>query len=122
MLGLAKARSTKMTMTPQIAAQRITRTLAATEQDLDRALANGATLLADIAQARMDVGADAGTGQIAIMRLTEALGALSTARKHVIQTHAELRKVGETRADIVFPSECPKSSAEIADNGALRAA
>jgi hypothetical protein len=99
-----------MPMTPHIAAARITRSLVATEHDLDRALANGASLLADIAQARMDTGTDVATGQVAIMRLTEALGALSTARKHVIQTHAELRKVGETRADFILPSECPKSA------------
>lgn len=96
-----------MPMTPQIAAQRITRNLLATENDLDRVLASGASLLADIAQARMDIGATAASGQIAIMRVTEALGALSTARKHFVQTHAELRKVGEERADFVLPSECP---------------
>lgn len=111
-----------MPMTTQIAAQRITRTLLATENDLDRALANSANLLADIAQARMDIGADAATGQIAIMRLTEALGALSTARKHVVQTHAELRKVGEERADIVFPSECPNALNETDSGQALKVA
>lgn len=99
-----------MSMTPQIAAQRITRNLLATENDLDRALASGASLLADIAQARMDIGADAATGQIAIMRMTEALGALSAARKHLVQTHAQLRKDGEERADFILPSECPSKA------------
>lgn len=104
-----------MPMTPQIAAQRITRHLLATENDLDRVLASGASLLADIAQARMDIGADAATGQIAIMRVTEALGALSAARKHFVQTHAELRKVGETRADFILPSECPTKGSDDTD-------
>jgi hypothetical protein len=110
-----------MPMTPQNAAQRITRNLLATENDLDRVLASSASLLADIVQARIDVGADAASGQIAIMRVTEALGALSTARKQIVQTHSELRKVGEERADIVFPSECPKSAAE-QDDRDLKAA
>ena len=102
-----------MPMTPQIAAQRITRNLVATENDLDRVLASSASLLADIVQARMDVGADISTGQVAIMRMTEILGALSTARKQLVQTHVELRKVGEARADFTLPSECPnKASAE----------
>lgn len=103
-----------MPMTPQIASQRVTRTLIATELDLDRALASGASLLADIVQARIDIEVDAATGQIAIMRLTDALGALSAARKQIVQTHAELRKVGETRADFILPSECPKT-AEVGD-------
>lgn len=100
-----------MPMTPQTAAMRISRTLVATEDDLDRALANGASLLAEIAQARIDVGANAASGQFAIMRLSEALSALSSARKHFVQTHAELRKIVETRSDIVFPSECPNQAA-----------
>lgn len=111
-----------MPMTPHVAAQRITRNLLAAENDIDRVLASGASLLADIAQARIDIGADAATGQIAIMRVTEALGALSTARKHFVQTHAELRKVGEERADIVFPSECPNLSKGKADTHELKAA
>lgn len=111
-----------MPMTPNVAAQRIARNLIATENEIDRVLASGASLLADIAQARMDIGADAASGQIAIMRVTEALGALSTARKHFVQTHAELRKVGEERADIVFPSECPKSDDANDDVRGLKAA
>ena len=99
-----------MPMTPNVAAQRIARNLIATENDIDRVLASGASLLADIAQARMDIGADAASGQIAIMRVTEALGALSTARKHFVQTHAELRRVGEERSDFILPSECPKTA------------
>lgn len=114
-----------MPMTPQIAAQRITRNLLATENDLDRVLASSASLLADIAQARMDIGVDVATGQIAIMRVTEILGALSAARKQLVQTHVELRKVGETRADFVLPSECPsKGSVEsdVSVTAELRAA
>lgn len=111
-----------MPMTPNVAAQRITRNLLATENDIDRVLASGASLLADIAQARMDIGADAAAGQIAIMRITEALGALSTARKHLVQTHAELRKVGEERADLVFPSECPERGQAEADVHEAKAA
>lgn len=111
-----------MPMTSNTAAMRITRNLLSTEEDLDRALASGASLLADIAQARMDLGANAATGQVAIMRLTEALSALSTARKHVVQTHTELRKVGEERADFILPSECPKKAELVADDDARRSA
>jgi hypothetical protein len=33
---------------------------------------------------------------------------LIDARKGMVQTHAELRKLGEERADFILPSDCPK--------------
>jgi hypothetical protein len=93
-------------MTPQVATQRIARNLFEVEAEIDRALASGATLLANVAQARLDMGTAASTGQLAMMRLTQALTALTAARKEMVQAHKELRKVGEERSDILFPGDC----------------
>lgn len=98
-----------MSLTPQIATQRIARSLNDVETEIDRALASGAGLLANVASARVEVGASAATGQLAIMRLSQAIASLTDARKEIVQAHKELRKVGEERADIVWPDECPES-------------
>jgi hypothetical protein len=94
-------------MSPQIATNRIINQLVESETNLDTALSSSAALLATMAQARLDVGAEFTTGQVAIMRLVKTLSALSEARADLARTHAEMRKVGETRSDIVFPDECP---------------
>lgn len=96
-----------MTMTPQIASLRIARDLAVSELEIDRAVESSATLLATMVRARIETGATPETGQVAMMKIVRALSALTDARKDVIQTHSELRKIGETRADIVLPGECP---------------
>lgn len=113
-----------MTMSPQIAATRIARNLVESELEIDRAVVSSAMLLASMAQARIDSGASADTGQIAMMRLVRAISALTDARKDVIQTHSELKKVGQARADIVFPDECPNKTAlrSVFDSEAVLAA
>lgn len=98
-----------MTMTTQVASMRIARELVTSETEIDRALESSASLLASMARARLETGATAETGQIAMMRLAGTLSALVEARKGIIQTHSELRKVGEERADIIFPSDCPNA-------------
>ena len=104
-----------MTMTTNVASMRIARDLIASEAEIDRALESSATLLATMARARLDTGATADTGQVAMMRLAGTVSALVDARKGIVQTHAELRKVGEERADIVLPSECPKVAHQDSD-------
>jgi ABC-type transporter Mla subunit MlaD len=108
-------------MTAQIAANRITRELNASEEDIDRALTSCGTLLATITQARIDTNAPNETVQVAIMRLAKGIGALSTARSDMIRTHAELRKVGETRGDLPgLPSSCDPTKAQAAAHQALK--
>lgn len=102
-----------MSMTNEVAANRITRALLVSEADIDTALSNSASLLAEIAQARIDTEAPFATGQSAIMRLVKTLSALSEARADMARVHGDLRKVGEERCDIVFPDECPPAKATI---------
>jgi hypothetical protein len=97
-----------MSMTVEIAASRIVRELHASETEIDRAIASSASLLATMAQARLDTAAPGATGQVAIMRLVKTIGALTDARSDIIRTHAELFKVGEERGDLPgVPSDCP---------------
>jgi hypothetical protein len=101
-----------MSMSPQVATMRLARDLTSSELEIDRALESSATLLATMARARVETGAPGDTGQIAIMKLVRALSSICDARKDIIQTHAELRKIGQERGDIMFPGECPKASSE----------
>lgn len=94
-----------MSMTPQVATNRIINKLHESEANLDLALSSSASLLATMAQARLDVGTEFATGQVAIMRLVKALSSLTDARADLARTHSEMRKVGETRSDIVYPDE-----------------
>ena len=102
-----------MTMTAQVAALRIARELASSEMEIDRAVESSAMLLATMARARIDTDATSGSSQVAMMRMAQALSALTDARKGIVQTHSELRKIGQERADIVLPSECPSLSGQV---------
>ncbi len=111
-----------MTLTPQVATNRIIRELCESEIQLDRTLARSASLLSTMAQARVDTGAPFAVGQVAIMRLVRSLSALADARADLARTHGELRQVGETRADIVFPSESKGSITSVEDATGAEAA
>jgi len=111
-----------MTLTPQIATNRIIRELCESETDLDRTLARSASLLATIAQSRIDIGTSFADGQVAIMRLVRTISALTEARADLARTHGELRKIGEERADIILPHESIGSLEAIETIGASQAA
>lgn len=96
-------------MNDQTAVAQITKVLVSSEVEIDLALSNSANLLATLAQARIETDAPFATGQVAIMRLVKALESLTSARADMARVHADLRKVGEERCDIVFPDECPPS-------------
>ena len=98
-----------MTLTPQVATNRIIRELCESETELDRTLARSASLLATIAQSRVDVGSSFADGQVAIMRLVRSISSLTDARADLARTHGELRKIGEERADLILPHESIKS-------------
>lgn len=111
-----------MSMTPQTAAARIIRELHNSEAEIDRALASSASLLATMAQARIDTASPLATGQVAIMRLVRSLSSLSDARSELVRTHSELLKVGEARADFVgSPSDCDLITGQHIDPVPLRA-
>ena len=111
-----------MTLTPQIAANRIIRELCESETELDRTLARSASLLATVAQTRVDVGSSFADGQVAIMRLVRSISALTDARADLARTHGELRKIGEERGDLILPHESIGSLQAVEADEAARAA
>lgn len=92
----------------QSSAAEIQTNLLETETEIDLALARSAALLASMANARVVTSSPFATGQVAIMRLVKAIGALSDARTGVVRVHADLLRVGQERADFVTIDECPK--------------
>lgn len=112
-----------MSMTPQTAAARIIRELHNSEAEIDRALASSASLLATMAQARIDTASPLATGQVAIMRLVRSLSSLSDARSELVRTHSELLKIGNATADLAGgPGDCPTLAAGLTDIVPLRIA
>lgn len=100
-----------MVMNTQISAARIVRDLTNSEIEIDQALVSSASLLATMAQARLDTDAPLATGQVAITRLIRSLNSLSSARADLVRVHAELLKVGQERADFSLdPNGCPKNT------------
>ena len=73
-------------------AQRVATRLFATEKAVDSALAEVAGLVADMIQARKDLGLSAVVGEAAQAKLVEAMTALGSARSAVIVAHGELEE------------------------------
>ncbi len=71
-------------------AQRVATKLFASEKAVDSALAEVAGLVADMIQARKDLGLSAVVGEAAQAKLVEAMTALGTARSAVIVAHGQL--------------------------------
>lgn len=111
-----------MTLTPQTATNRIIRELCESETELDRTLARSASLLATIAQSRVDAGASFADGQVTIMRLVRSISSLTDARADLARTHGELRRIGEERADVILPHESTGSLEAIDSDLAAQAA
>jgi hypothetical protein len=111
-----------MSLTPQIAANRIIRELCESETNLDQTLARSASLLATMAQTRVDVGSSFADGQVAFMRLARSISSLMDARADLARTHGELRKIGEERADLILPHESIGSLQAIDADEAAQAA
>lgn len=99
-----------MTTDTQAAAKVIAAKLAASENQIDKALASSAELLASLAQSRLEADAEFATGHVAMLRLIKSLTALSTARGDMIRAHAELRKVAEERGEY-WVTPCPSAAA-----------
>ena len=95
-----------MTLTAQMAAKSIATKLAASENQIDQALASSAELLASLAQTRLETEVEFATGHLAMLRLVKSLNALSTARGDMVRAHAELRKVAEERGEY-WVTPCP---------------
>ena len=91
-------------MTPHVAALRIGRGLAASEDGVDAALAHTGELIAAMTSARVETGSPAAMGHRAIARVAAAQAKLVEARQDLIRAHEDLRRIAET-ADT--PTECP---------------
>ena len=107
-----------MAMTSEIATARIVRDFVKSETEIDCALASSASLLATMAQARLDTDAPLAMGHTAIVRLVRSLNSLSEARSDLVRVHSELLKVGQERGDYSLdPNGCPKGDASAAIDG-----
>lgn len=95
-----------MTQIPQSAVKSIASKLAASENQIDLALASSANLLASLAQSRLETEVEFATGHVAMLRLIKSLSALSAARGDMVRAHAELRKVAEERGEY-WVTPCP---------------
>ena len=105
-------------MTSEIATARIVRDLVKSETEIDSALASSASLLATMAQARVDTDAPLAMGHTAIVRLVRSLNSLSEARGDLVRVHSELLKVGQERGDYSLdPNGCPNGRATGAHEG-----
>ena len=93
-------------MTPQIAAMRIGRSLTATENGIDRVIADLASLTVEMTGARLATGMPAVTGHRALARVAAAQAKLVEARMDMIRAHEDLRRIAET-ADV--PTDCPEN-------------
>lgn len=74
-------------------AQRVASKLYVTEAAIDTAMVEAAALMADMVQARKDLGLSAVVGDKATAKVMQALAALGEARAAMIETHQELDEV-----------------------------
>jgi hypothetical protein len=108
-------------MTSEVATLRIVRDLKQLENAIDAAIAAQCALGATMAQARIDTGAPAVSGHVAMMRLAKAGQVLVAARGDVIRAHEDLYKVGQERGDIM-PGPKPASAIERFEESSASAA
>jgi hypothetical protein len=71
-------------------AQRVATKLFATENAVDAAMMEAAELMADMMQARKDLGVSSVVGDRATAKLVEAISALGQARTAMVEMHGEL--------------------------------
>ena len=105
-------------MTPQIAALRIGRSLLASENGIDSAIADTGTLMAHLTTARIATGQPAITGHRAIAKVAAAQAKMIAARQDLIRAHEDLRRIAET-ADT--PTDCPEWTTAIEDEDRVAA-
>lgn len=101
-------------MTPAVAALRIDRQLKAVESRFDQLLSEHASLVALLAQARLEVNEPFGNGQVALARMSKSFEALVGSRGDIARVHGELERIATERGDIMLE---PKPS-----NGSLKTA
>ena len=96
-------------MDTKTAAMRISRQLKACEDDSDRLLAQMATLVVEMTNARIESGAKSGTGQRALARVIDSQRAVGEAQQSLIRAHVDLLRIGTERGDIP-EGQCPPAA------------
>lgn len=77
-------------MEKALVAQRVANRLFATEKAVDAAMAEAASLMMSIAEARTELGLSAVVGDNATSKVAEAIATLAEARRAVVAAHANL--------------------------------
>jgi hypothetical protein len=80
-------------MEKALVAQRVANQLAATENAIDASMTETSALIASLMEARREMGLSAVFGDEAVQKVTEALAAVSAARKSVVEAHNELAEL-----------------------------
>ena len=75
-------------------AKRVAGTLHGAEAAIDAAMVETAAVMADMVQARKDLGLSATVGAAATAKVMAAMAALSEARTEMVGAHAELEQTG----------------------------
>jgi len=77
-------------MEKALVAQRVANRLFATEKAVDTAMAEAASLMTTIAEARTDLGLSAVVGNEATAKVAQAIATLAEARRSVVAAHNDL--------------------------------
>lgn len=97
-----------MTMTPEIAGLRISRSIKSVENGMDELLARSAELMAEMARVRVATQYVAHAGQRPMARIVAMQKSLIEARSDLVRAHSDLSKLAET---MDIPFECPEEGA-----------
>lgn len=98
-----------MTMTPRLAAERITEQLGDAERQLDCLIAAQANLTSLVMQASIDVSGHSVDVQPVLLRLAKAQEGLIAARGEMLRAHGLMRDIGRERGDYLT-GDCPDQS------------
>ena len=79
-------------MEKALVCQRVANRLWATEKAVDSALAEAASLMTSIADARTDMGLSAVVAQDATAKVAQAIATLAEARRAIVDAHANLEE------------------------------
>jgi hypothetical protein len=80
-------------MEKALIAQRVANKLFATENAVDSAILSATQLMGGLMEARQEMGLNAVLGTEAVARCAQAIGALTEARRAVVDTHNQLNDV-----------------------------
>jgi hypothetical protein len=105
-------------MEKALVAQRVANRLFDTEKAVDKAMAETATLMMSLIEARAELGLSAVVGDSATSKLAQAIATLAEARRSVVSAHSDLAelklRVG-IRTKLVGVTDKPPSIEEVGD-------